>query len=294
MEAKLAWIASGSHGVVTRAELLRAGVSSDEIGHRVRSGLLIRVHRGVYRVGHRAASTEAWYLAAVKACGDGALLADGAAAHLYSVIKGPAPQPVVLTPTERDLDGITTRRAKAIHPRDATKYRGIPITTVPRTLVDLAAHLSFDDLARAVHEAEVLHKTTPAHVEAVLARRPRAKGAAKLRAILNGDIPVTLSELERAFLDLLKDAGLPRPITNKPAGAKRVDCRWPDHRLTVELDSYRYHNTRHAWEQDRRREREAYARGDDFRRYTFGDVFELPGGMLCELAGLLGESGKRA
>jgi very-short-patch-repair endonuclease len=68
---------------------------------------------------------------------------------------------------------------------------------------------------------------------------------------------------------------------------RRVDCRWPDHRLTVELDSYRYHHSRHAWEQDRRREREARARGDEFRRYTYGDVFESPGRMLAELRDLL-------
>jgi hypothetical protein len=82
-------------------------------------------------------------------------------------------------------------------------------------------------------------------------------------------------------------AGLPRPITNRVATERRVDCRWPAHRLTVELDSYRYHGTRHAWEQDRRREREAHARGDDHRRYTYGDVFEDPRQMLAELRRLL-------
>jgi hypothetical protein len=66
-----------------------------------------------------------------------------------------------------------------------------------------------------------------------------------------------------------------------------VDCRRPDRRLTVELDSYTYHRSRHAWEQDRRREREAYARGDEFRRYTYGDVFERPEPMLAELRALL-------
>jgi hypothetical protein len=76
-------------------------------------------------------------------------------------------------------------------------------------------------------------------------------------------------------------------VTNRKAGEKRVDCRWPEHNLTVELDSYRFHNSRHAWELDRRREREAHARGDDFRRYTYDDVFEQPDGMLAELRGLL-------
>lgn len=99
---------------------------------------------------------------------------------------------------------------------------------------------------------------------------------------------MTLSELEAGFLALLREAGLPLPNTNRPAGGRRVDCRWPEQRLTVELDSYRYHQSRHAWEADRGREREAYARGDDFRRYTWGDVFERPARMMVELRMLLG------
>ena len=99
--------------------------------------------------------------------------------------------------------------------------------------------------------------------------------------------PVTLSALEREFLETLREHGLPLPQTNRPAGDHRVDCRWPDRRLTVELDSYRFHSSRRAWEQDRRREREARARGDDFRRYTWGDVFEESEQTLAELRRLL-------
>ena len=187
-------------------------------------------------------------------------------------------------PTKRRVKGIRTRRAGT---EDATVWRGIPVTSVARTLVDLAAELSADDLARACHEAGVRHHTTPRMVEAVLARRPNTPGAAKLRAVLRGDVHVTLSRLERRFLKLLREAGLVLPQTNRPAGGRRVDCRWPEQRLTVELDSYRFHNSRHAWEQDRRREREARARGDEFRRYTWGDVGEDPGPMLAELRRLI-------
>jgi hypothetical protein len=179
---------------------------------------------------------------------------------------------------------VTTHRGRSV---EATTHRGIPITTVPRTLVDLAAILSLDALARACHEAGVLYDTTPGQVEAVLAKRPNAKGASELRAVLHGDVHVTLSKLERAFLNRLREVGLPLPQTNKRAHGRRVDCRWPDRRLTVELDSYRYHSSRHAWEQDRRREREARARGDEFRRYTYGDVLERPRLMLAELRALL-------
>ena len=71
------------------------------------------------------------------------------------------------------------------------------------------------------------------------------------------------------------------------AGGRYVDCRWPEHRLTVELDSYRYHHSRYAWEKDRRREREARARGDEFRRYSWGDVFESPAGTIADLRAVL-------
>jgi hypothetical protein len=282
VEAVLAELAPQSHGVVTRRQLLAAGITSHEIAHRVRTGALQRVHPGVYRVGHRARSVEATFLAAVWACGEGAVLSGRAAAHLWGLINGRAPAPEVTAPAKRQVEGVTTHRARSIQ---ATTHRGIPITTVPRTLVDLAAVLPLDALARACHEAGVKHDTRPAQVEA--ATRPRTRGAAKLRAVLHGDAPVTLSALERRFLALLDEEGLPRPQTNKPAHGRRVDCRWPDRRLMVELDSYRYHHSRHAWEEDRRREREARARGDEFRRYTYGDVVERPRLMLAELRELL-------
>jgi len=171
---------------------------------------------------------EARYLAAVYACGEGALLSGRAAAHLLGILDGPAPKPEVTAPTERRVRGITTRRHRSTSP-----------------------------------------------------------GAKKLRRVLHGEEHVTLSRLERRFLALLREAGLPLPVTNRTASGRHVDCRWPHHRLTVELDGYRYHSSRHAWELDRRREREAFARGDDFRRYTYGDVYEQPRQILDELRAIL-------
>ena len=283
----MAWIATRANGVVARRELLVAGITRAEIEHRLDTGLLIVEFRGVYRVGHRAPSVEARYLAAVKACGDGAVLCDRAAGFLLGVLKGAPPPPEVLTRTERRIAGIVTRRTRALDPRDVTTDRAIPTTIVPRTLADLAAHLSLDDLARACHEAGVRHRIPPAQVETVLQRRPNSNGAQKLQAVLHGDAPVTLSVLERRFLERCKQAGLPRPVTNRTAGTRRVDARWPAHRLTVELDSYRYHASRHAWEQDRCRDREVHARGDAIRRYTYADVVEDPRQMLAELRPLL-------
>jgi hypothetical protein len=162
------------------------------------------------------------------------------------------------------------------------------VTTPVRTLVDLARVLSDDELARACHEAGVRHGTTPAQVEAVLARRPHSPGRGKAAC---GPPRRGRRHPQHAREEVPRaaaPAGLPLPRTNRPAGGRYVDCRWPELRLTVERDSYTHHHSRHSWEQDRRREREAYARGDEFRRYTWGDVFERLDMMLAELRALAG------
>ena len=286
----IARIAGAAHGIVTRRELLEEHVSGDQIDHRVRIGALLVEHPGVYRVGHRAPNVEATYMAAVKACGDGALVCGMAAAYLFGLLRGAtvAPPAEVTAPRRRRVKGVTTRHARRMCRLDAETWRGIPVTTVARTLVDLAAVLPFDDLARACHEAEVRHRVTPAQVEAVLARCPNRPGAGKLKRVLRGEAHVALGRLEERFLALLEEARLPLPETNRPAGTMRVDCRWPERRLTVELDSYRYHNTRHAWEQDRRRDREARARGEELRRYTWSDLTKDRRLTLRELRRRLG------
>ena len=228
-------------------------------------------------------------MAAVLACGDGAVLSGRAAGRLLGLIRGRTdPEPQVTAPKQRQIEGIDTHCERNGSPRDRMTWNRIPVTTPARTLVDLAAVVSAAELARAVHQAGIKHGTTPEDVEEVLARRPNAKGVADLREVLHGDQGKLLSKLERAFIRLLRDNGLPLPVTNRIAGGRLVDCRWPAHRLTVELDSYRYHRSRHAWELDRRRERQAHARGDQFRRYTWGDVVEHPGPTVGELRVVLG------
>ena len=150
-------MATGAHGLVTRGDLLRVGVTVSEIKHRLGRGALLPVHRGVYRVGHRAPSVEARYLAAVLACGDGALLTGRAAAHLLGILKGPIPPPEVTAPVMRRIPSVRTHRSR-VAPPDTTTFRAIPVTTVARTLSDIAALLALDDLARACHEAGVRTK----------------------------------------------------------------------------------------------------------------------------------------
>jgi hypothetical protein len=192
----------------------------------------------------------------------------------------------VLTTTHRSVTGLATRRTRT--QTKGTKHKGIPVTTVPLTLVQLAAELDDEDLARACHEAGVKYRTTPRHIEAVLRSRRNSAGAAKLRLIASGDTKALLSELEKGFHQRLDEWDLPRPDqTNKSVDGRRLDCRWRDKKLTVELDSFRFHNSRHSWQLGHEREREAYARGDAFRRYTYRDVFEDPRRMREELTKLL-------
>ena len=283
----LAALAAKSHGVVDRWELLQAGISAEQIKRRLARGTLIPQFRGVYRVGHAAPSTDALYLAAARACGAGAHLCGLAGAHTHGLVKGVAPAPEVLTPTERRVRGVITRRCRAMNARDLVVVRAIPVMSVPWTLVDIAAVLTLDELARACHEAGVRYGTKPRHVEVVLERRPNAPGARNLRRVMMGDAKVSLSKLEREFLRLLGASVLPLAEPNRVVSGRRVDCRWPERRLTVELDSFRYHNSRYSWTQDRRREREARARGDEFRRFDYDDVFTDQRYMLRELARLL-------
>jgi very-short-patch-repair endonuclease len=184
------------------------------------------------------------------------------------------------------VPAVITHRVR-LDRRDVSEYRGVPVTTVPRTLVEMAGRFDLDSLAAVCHEAQIRFRVRAPQVEAALQRYPNAKGAANLMRIFRGEAHILLSPLERNFLALLRAAKFPLPQTNRRAGGRYVDCRWPEHRLTVELDSYTYHHTRHAWQQDHQREREARARGDEFRRYTRDDLKDDPRGVVSELRLLL-------
>ena len=152
-------------------------------------------------------------------------------------------------------------------PATSPRCRASRSTTVPRTLLDLASTLAEPELTRACHEAWIKHGAGPPLIEACIARNPHKKAAARLRRAVGAD--ATLSELEDGFLALLQCHGLPLPRTNIDHACDKVDCHWPDRALTVELLSYRYHNTRQAFEQDVARRRRS-----DHVAYTWGDVFQ--------------------
>ena len=257
------------------------GIDERTIERWLADGRLIRVHRGVYALGHRAPSIRGDYMAAVLASGSGAVLSHAAAAHLLGLIRGAPPAAEVTIPVKdsRTRPGITIHRAR-LHAGDSSTLDNIPITTAPRTLLDLAPHLAPSDLTRACHEAWIRHHTTPDLIEACIARNPRKHGIAKLRRALGTD--VTLSVLEDQFLTVMDTHHIPRPRTNIDHNGDKVDCHWADHNLTVELLSYRFHGTRTAFEADVARRRRS-----NHLAYTYGDIFERPAETAAELAPLL-------
>jgi hypothetical protein len=257
-------------------------VDRNRIGRWLADGRLRRVHHGVYAVGHRAPSLHAGYIAAVLACGPGAVLSHRAAAHLLRLLPGgrPPPEVTVATTAGRKRPGIVVHRVRVLHVLDVSTLDDIAIATVPRVLLDLAPVLPAEDLARACHEAWVKHRTSPARIDACIARNPQKKGAGRLRRALGSD--VTLSALEDGFLMLLREHGLPRPRTNIDVAGDKVDCHWPQLDLTIELLSYRFHGSRMAFESDvaRRRRSKHVA-------FTWGDVFERGPATVAELVRLI-------
>ena len=278
----IARIASRQHGRISHAQLVAAGVGRDRIKRWCVGGLLRRVHLGVYAFGHTAPSRGADLMAAVLACGEGAVVSHASAGHALGILAAPPAWPEVTVPTTagRRRPRIRVHRVRAIDPRDVMTRGGVPMTIVARVLLDLAPRLTPAALTRACHEAWIRHGTTPTHVQACIARNPTKPGASALRRALGAD--VTLSVLEDGFLALLDRHGLERPRTNIDLDGDKVDCHWPSNGLTVELLGYRFHASRHAFEADiARRRRSTHI------AYTYGDVFERGARTAAEIAALL-------
>jgi len=275
-------LAERQHGRLCWEQLVAAGVDRDRIKRWVKDGRLRPVHHGVYAAGHTAPSLHGDLMAAVLACGAGAVVSHRAAGHVLGILPDRPDNQEVTVPTTagRSRPGIVIHRVAHLDALDASSWHGIPVTTVPRLLLDVAPRLTSAELTRACHEAWIRHRTTPAHVEACIERNPRKPGAAKLRRALGAD--VTLSVLEDGFLRLLADHALPAPRTNIDHAGDKVDCFWPESDVTVELLSYRFHGSRHAFEADVARRRRS-----NHVAFTYGDVFERARRTAAELARVL-------
>jgi very-short-patch-repair endonuclease len=265
-DAAIAVIASRQYGVLARRQLLSAGVGEAAIDHRLGT-VLHPVHAGVYAVGHDRLTTEGRWLAAVLACGPGAALSHRAAAALRGLRHAwTGYLEVSARRSVKGVAGVIVHRPRQL---DRTLYRGIPVTPVGRTIVDIADVVSARTLRSVLERAEILRLDGPA------VPVPGRRGYGRLVAALAEHGPVvtfTRSELEEAFLEVCRVAGVPKPRMNTVIEGMEVDAAWPELRVAVEIDSWKYHGTRTAYQRDRRRSTTLQLAGWSLVRFTDVDI----------------------
>jgi uncharacterized protein DUF559 len=270
MDRAIGALAERQHGVVSRAQLLELGVGADAIDRRLKLRRLCHVHRGVYTVGHRLLTQHGCWMAAVLAYGPGTVLSHRAAAALWGM-RGGTWVEVTATGARRGRHGIQVHRA-ALPEDERTTHRGIPTTTVPRTLLDLSAVVQQHEVRSALRRAEQLRLGDSLSLQDLIARYPRRPGLKAIKALLSEagiGARIIRSELEERFQDFLIRIGLPLPQTNVVIEGYEVDCVWPEQRLIVELDGHATHSPTYAFELDRARDRRLEAAGWHVIRITW-------------------------
>jgi len=290
-------LASRQHGVVTLSQLADLGLKRSAARARVAQGRLHRIHQGVFVVGHPLLSIEGRWLAAVLACGPGAVLSHRAAAALHGLRPSSRTAIDVTAPrrTGRARTGIEVHRGDTLQAADRTVVRGIPCTSVARTLLDLAEVTNRRGVERACDQAEVLRLLNVRAVEDVLHRAPGRRGATALAAVMAAHRigeTVTRNELEERVLRICDAAALPRPEVNvmlaTADGYPEVDFLWRECGLIAETDGYGSHGTRWAFERDRARDRALTVAGFRVVRFTWRQVTNGPGEVAATLRALLG------
>jgi hypothetical protein len=238
VEAEIAALAARQHGRVTIGQLLAVGLDRPGVSRRVARGLLHREGRGVYAVGHAGRSREGEFMAAVLGAGTGAALGLLAATELHAVRRYRAPLIDVVAPRwRRAQPGVRIHRVRALHRRDVTEVRGIPVTSIPRTLVDLSDVLDAYELANVIHEAAFRGKFSLLATQDAMARANGRHNLAVLEHALTLHVAGSAgikSGPEKAFLSLLD--GLPTPLVNTHLHGVEVDFHWPELKLAVEID----------------------------------------------------------
>jgi very-short-patch-repair endonuclease len=281
-------LAARQHGVVARCQLLGAGVAPDLIDHRLRSGRLTRMHRGVYLVGAVTLPITR-EMGAVLACGTSAVLSRRSAASRWTLLPASGPEtPVEVTVIRgrsgQRIEGINVRHQHAVRPDEVTVRDGIPITTPARTLYDLAA--SADRLLeRALDEAIAQRLVSRSKLLSLVGRYAARPGARRLRTLLEGDASVgfTRSEAEQRFLSLVRSATLDAPEVNVRMAGLEVDFLWREQRLVVEVDGHAFHSTPRRFENDRRRDAQLVASGVRVMRVTWHQLVDERDALIVRL-----------
>jgi predicted transcriptional regulator of viral defense system len=289
-------LAARQWGVVSTVQLHALGLGRGAIHKAVRAGRVHRVHHGVYALGHAALRVEGRRLAAVLACGPGAVLSHRTAAAHWGLLKSDQTRiDVTALRGRHGAPGIRLHRSRCLGAQDTTSHQGIPTTTVHRTLLDLAATARSTELERALAQAERLRLYDHRAITNLLARANGHRGTAILTRATTREAKWTRNEWEAAFLKLLRQAGLPEPLTNEAFHAPghghcEPDYHWPAQRVIVELDGFETHGTRAAFRADRAKDAALTAAGYRVLRFTRDDDPVL---AIDRLRALLPSAGSR-
>lgn len=288
-DAAIAEIARRQHGVVGRGQLDELDISYGQIEARLRRGSLHQIHRGVYAVGHRCLDIYGRWMAAVLACGPDAVLSHRSAARCWGLLRGDSGANEVTRPrSHRGQTGIVMHQAR-LPADESTVVDGIPVTTVPRTIFDLAVAGDRRLVERALHETEVQHLTDRLSIPDLLGRYPGHAGAPVLRELvaLGAEGGSTANDFEALFAAMVERHRLPWPRFNADmvvAGRHfRPDCVWWEQRVVVELDSRTVHSTRKAFDADRERDRIFVANGWRVVRVTWRQLTTNPAPLVRDL-----------
>lgn len=285
VERAVARIAGEQDNVISRDQLLGAGLGRGAIAHRVKAGTMQRLHRTVYLLGAAPPTPIGRARAAVLSCGPDAVVSHRSAAHLFGLLPESDGE-IDVTAVGRNFgprSGIQRHRVAHMPREDVTTMRGLRITSVARTICDLAATESAGDVEHAFQEALYRRLVTPRALAAVLGREPTRRGAPAIRALIR-DPRLTRSQRERLLLRLIDQAQLPRPVTNVRTHGHLVDVLWPAERLIVEFDGWRAHGHRRAFETDRKRDQILVAAGYRVVRITDRQLLDEPVAVVARIA----------
>jgi very-short-patch-repair endonuclease len=280
----IAALAHRQHGVVATWQLRRLGLAKRAIQYRATVGRLHRIYHGVYAVGHRTLTRRGRWMAAVLTYGREAVLSHRTAGALWGIATGGWKIDVTTPHGKRSRGGIRHHEAR-LHPEDVSRCDGIAVTSVARTILDLAAILDHDALTRVIENADRAGLLKLGALERAIARRPRCRGVTRLRSILADyrGAPDLRSKNERFFRKLIAKAGLPEPQWNVLVSGILVDACWPQWKLIVEIDSRAFHASPSAFERDRVRDAELQKLGYRVLRVTEKRLYADPQGVLRDI-----------
>ena len=282
----IAAFAQRQHGVIAAWQLVRLGFDAKALRYRAKVERLHRLHHGVYAVGHTKLTREGHWMAAVLAYGPDAVLSHRTAAALWEIGKSWGKLDVTTPHSRRSRARIRAHTAP-LPPEDLCRRSGIPVTSVARTILDVAGVLDEDRLTRVIEDAVRARLFHLPALDHAIARRPRARGVKRLRAVLADYRETDLrSELERDFRALIQQAGLPEPGYNVLVAGVLVDAFWPSWQLVVELDGRVYHTSPRAFERDRVRDATLQKANLHVLRITHRRLTREPATVLADIMAL--------